>query len=214
MKQRFVFCIAAAFVLPALLLTALSCQTNHITHREAWYTGGDGHGERRTVFVRSVTVNRAGGWDSIHSEVSGLVPLLLWKQGLHPVSDYREADYSLDVRLHEREYLSQWRTMRSLALEVRIWGVPRGNSIDADFSYDEQLPLALGRVVTTGNQSFSSSQTIRQLLVPAVQSAASQLTAAQQSAQAKQQKQFARIEPRTLFDPIIRLVKTKQVRDE
>jgi hypothetical protein len=108
-----------------------------------------------------VTVNRSGGWDSIHSEIQGLAPLVLWKHGLRAVSDMADADYAAEIRVYEREYLTQWRTSRSLALEVLVWAVPHDG--------DEALPLAAGRVISAGgDQSFSSSHTINRLLSLAI----------------------------------------------
>jgi len=174
MKRFLVFCLL-------LFPLFLSCKTSPVprqTHVESWNTGGNRQHQvknRGKVTLLSVSVNRSGGWDSIHNEISGLAPLLLWKHGFCVVSNIQDADFTADVRVHEREYLSKWRSKRSLALEVRIWAVSESDSGKTESVFENQLPLAAGRVISTGNLSLSSSQTMEQLLSLAVKNAAKQI---------------------------------------
>jgi hypothetical protein len=170
-------------LLAALILlcpVCMACNTLSIqpTYTESWYSKNQSEKNYGTVVLRAVTVDRPGGWDSIHSEIQGLAPLVLWKHGLYAVSGAADADYAADIIVHEREYLSQWRTRRSLAMEVRIWAVhTSADETDSDDLnlFEDILPLAVGRVITAGDRSLSSSHTINLLLSLAVKNAVSGL---------------------------------------
>jgi len=174
-----------AQLLSILIFTAaglMSCNTMPLSNNESWYTyEKDKRREKRsigTIKLIGVTVYRSGGWDSIQSEIKGLAALLFWKHGLYLVSDNAEADYAADIRIHEREYMSQWRTKRSLALELRIWELTdeiRGDIGAPGFSFDDRLPVAAGRVIGSGNYSFSSSQNTAHILPYAVKNAVKRL---------------------------------------
>lgn len=172
MKPRYALLMSILFFTVAGLL---SCNTVPGTSNESWYTyEKEKRRERRSIGkirLIGVSVYRAGGWDSIQSEIKGLAPLLFWKHRLYLVSDNADADYAADIRLHEREYMSQWRTKRSLALEVRIWEMPSEIPGGTAFSFDDRLPLAVGRVIGAGNHSFSSLRTSGRMLSRAVNNA-------------------------------------------
>jgi len=179
MKPRY----ALLIIVISLFMGAglLSCNTPapHQTNTESWYTHErEERSERRSIgkiALLGVSVYRSGGWDSIQSEIAGLAPLLFWKHGLYLVPDAAGADYAADIRLHEREYMSQWRTKRSLALEVRIWAVPAEMADAAAFSFDKRLPLAAARVLSSGAHGFSSSHTVNRMLPLAIKNAVKRL---------------------------------------
>lgn len=128
------------------------------------------------VYLSEVSVDRIGGWASIEKEIRGLAPLLFWERGYRMVASGAEADYTADIRVREREYVSGWQTKRSLAVEVRLW--PAGDS-SLDFQNGEiggPLPLTAGRVTSLGNRSFSSSETTGRMLALAVKKALSPLS--------------------------------------
>ena len=160
----------------ALLVLFVSCNNLpvHQLHNKSWYTG-DSNGHQNinygSVILRGVSVDRSGGMDSIQSEINSLAPLLLWEQGLFPVCDAAAADYAADIRVYEREYMFQWRTKHSLALEFRLWNVEELESDGSALPSGEQLPLAAARVFAASNYSFSSSVILDRMLSQAIRNA-------------------------------------------
>jgi len=185
-KPRYALLISILFFTVAGMM---SCNTLPGTSNESWYTyEKEKRRERRSIGkirLIGVSVYRAGGWDSIQSEIKGLAPLLFWKHRLYLVSDDADADYAADIRLHEREYMSQWRTKRSLALEVRIWEMPSEIPGGTAFSFDDRLPLAVGRVIGSGNHSFSSLRTSGRMLSHAVKIAVKRMYSLKKSGEKK-----------------------------
>jgi hypothetical protein len=118
--------------------------------------------ERRDIKLMGVSVDRAGGWDSLEKEVTILAPLYLWKKGFRVVGPNDTAAYAAYIHLHEREFAVGWHTRRSLAIAVQVW-----NSDSGSMSADDLLhmpPIAAGRIITIGNKSFASSKTTGKML--------------------------------------------------
>ncbi|MDR0600746.1 MAG: hypothetical protein LBG42_00040 [Treponema sp.] len=124
---------------------------------EAWSTA---KGDFPSVWIAEVSADLSGVWTAVENEAAGLAPLVFWEQGFAAAGAEGEADYEADVWLREREYISGWKTRRSLAVEVRIW--------KAGERTGKNIPLAAGRVTTAGDGSFSSSETTGRMLALAV----------------------------------------------
>jgi hypothetical protein len=100
--------------------------------------------------------------------MADLAPLLFREQGCILSAGGEGAEYAADIRLREREYSSGWKTRRSLALEVRFW--PAGEGAGR-----EDIPLAAGRVLSLGDESFASSGTAGRMLNLGIKKAAAAL---------------------------------------
>jgi hypothetical protein len=124
-----------------------------------------------SLYLLPVFVDRTGAWTSVEKEIADLAPLLLWEQGLR-LSGIDTADYLAEISAREREYVSGWKTKRSLAVEVRIW--KNNHDIEEAFRYNG-LPLAAGRVTARGEEGFSSSETTGRMLKLALKKAVSAL---------------------------------------
>jgi hypothetical protein len=125
-----------------------------------------------TVSLLGVTVDRIGGWDSVEKEITALAPLCFWEEGCQMIPAGKPADYAADIQLREREYSSGWRTKRSLSVEVRLWHYADAAEKPAD---TRNLPLAAGRIISTGDYTFSSFETTNRMLSQAIQKAVRQL---------------------------------------
>lgn len=162
-----------------VLFTSCSTMQFFQMHNEAWNTNENARPRAiknyGKVMLCGTAVYRSGSKDSIQSEINGLAPLLFWKNGLCPVSDLDDAGYIADIRAHEREYMSQWRTKHSLVLEVRIWTAHHVSDNDEAVPNGDRLPVSAGRVVSWGNTSLLSSQTTERLLSLAIKNAVRQL---------------------------------------
>jgi hypothetical protein len=132
-----------------------------VTESSSWRITDKG-GTKGTIKLAGVTADRSGSRDSLEREVAVLAPLYFWTEGFRTVGSDYVADYIAEINLREREFSVGWSTRRSLVVEVRIWAC-----IDGDILPDElsgKLPSAAGRVVFTGNKSFSSSKTTGKML--------------------------------------------------
>jgi hypothetical protein len=130
-----------------------------------------------TIKLINVTAYRSGSRDSLEKEAAVLAPLYFWTKCYRTVESGSPADYAVEINLREREFASGWSTKKSLAVEVRIW-----SCVDGDMRLEEspeRLPVAAGRVISTGNNSFSSSKTTGRMLSRAVSAAVRQLPSAQ-----------------------------------
>ena len=125
----------------------------------AWDRGN----ARGTVQVISVSAEKAGDWGALEKEINDLLPLLFSEEAYLVVSPSARADYSAEVSVREREFPDGWQTKRSLSAEVRLW---RGESFPG-----QVLPLASGRALNQGKQSFASSVTLSAMLRKAVKNA-------------------------------------------
>ncbi|MDR1419985.1 MAG: hypothetical protein LBI86_06400 [Treponema sp.] len=133
---------------------------------ESWSTSKDPR-NLPSIWIAEVSVDLTGVWTAVENEITGLAPLVFWEQGFAAVRAGEAADYEADIWLREREFISGWKTRRSLAAEVRIWKAgERGG---------KNIPLAAGRVTTAGDESFSSSKTAGRMLAIAAGKAAAAL---------------------------------------
>jgi hypothetical protein len=121
---------------------------------------------RNSVRLHGVTVDRDSGWESVERELTGLFPLVLREHG-YGASFEAGADYIAALYAVEREYLSGWRSERSVLVEVRFWreGEDPGKT----------PPLAAGRSSAGGTATLASSRDLNRLLEAALRSAAASL---------------------------------------
>jgi hypothetical protein len=121
---------------------------------------------RNSIRLHSVTVDRDSGWESVERELAGLFPLVLLEYG-YGVSFEAGADYVAALYAVEREYLSGWRTERSVLVEVRLWREGEDP--------EKTPPLAAGRSSAGGTATLASSRDLNRLLEAALRSAAASL---------------------------------------
>jgi hypothetical protein len=117
-----------------------------------------------TVWVASVTADKAGGWSSVENEAAALLPLIFLEQRLQTVGEGEDADYIAELTLREREFNRGWKNRASLSVELRLWPAKAGVR-------ETTLPLAAGQVLLQGEDSLSSSRTLGRLLRKAVEQA-------------------------------------------
>ena len=168
--KMFLFTLAGILIsCEALLFNYSVSQTWLIPEDAPEETGG-------ALTLIGIKVDRAGGWDSVEREITALAPLYFWNSGRMVVAAEKGPAYAAEIQAREREFNLGWRTKRSLAVEVRIWAdkdAPKAG----DPVNERKLPAAVGRVVATGEKSFSSSETIGRLLEKAIKNAAKELAA-------------------------------------
>ncbi|MDR2370092.1 MAG: hypothetical protein LBD71_01315 [Treponema sp.] len=119
------------------------------------------------IHISEISADISGVRTALEKEIAGLAPLVFWEQGFVSTETGETADYEADICIREREYISGWKTRRSLAAEARIWR--------AGEKAKGALPLAAGRVTSAGDESFSSSKICGRMLSLAVEKAASAL---------------------------------------
>ena len=124
-----------------------------------------------TMTVLGVQIDKSGGWDSVEREAASLAPLYFWDQGCRVVSAGEGPQYAARIWIRERDFNLGWNNKKSLVVEVRIWAFEDAPVDGAP----EKLPSAVGRVVMTGDTSFSSSHTMGKLLSRAITQAVKQL---------------------------------------
>jgi hypothetical protein len=117
-----------------------------------------------TLRLDTVSVDKPSDRTSVEKEIRGRAPLFFLKQRYLLAPEGEPARYRADIRAIEREYISGWKTRRSLSMEVFIWQ-NEGEGRDP-------VPLAFGRARGTGTISFSSSLTVDRFLRAAVKRAA------------------------------------------
>jgi hypothetical protein len=113
-------------------------------------------GSKHTILLDSVAVDRIGS-SSIENEIAGLSVLLFAECGFHSDAN---AEYAVRIHAREREYETGWQTRRSLVMEVRIY--------QSGSAAENNLPLATGRISSSGTKTFSSSETISHMLKLAI----------------------------------------------
>ncbi|MDR0590140.1 MAG: hypothetical protein LBG25_06305 [Spirochaetaceae bacterium] len=113
--------------------------------------------------LETVSVDKAVDKASVEREIRGRAPLIFLKQGYLPAAEGEDPGYRADIRAIEREYISGWKTRRSLSMEVLIWQ-DQGELRDP-------VPLASGRAAGAGQASLSSSPVLDRLLKTAVKRA-------------------------------------------
>ncbi len=184
------------FSLPVILLSCEALPINY-NSSESWLIPQEAlEKNRNTINITDIQVDRSGGWDSVEREITALAPLYFWNNGCMVVTAEEKPVYTAEIQTREREFNHGWSTKRSLSVEVRIWT----NTIESDnSSYEEKLPMAVGRVVETGEKSFASSETTGQLLSKAIKKAVNELStyerlklAAIEEEQRKQNKQISK----------------------
>ncbi|MDR0388710.1 MAG: hypothetical protein LBH73_01410 [Spirochaetaceae bacterium] len=102
--------------------------------------------------IGEVSVDRAGDYRSVEAELALLLPLLLAERGFTVVAPEEGPDFIVRGRAVEREYLKNWRTVRSVSAELYFY--PKGK---------EALPYASGRASASGTRSLASSQDMEAL---------------------------------------------------
>ena len=156
-----------------LTLLFVSCGSLNLPYSKSWYASeGKIKRNKGAISLLSVQVDKAGARDSIEREIEGLAPLIFWENGYCWETDSILADYTVDIRAREREYSMQWKTKRSISLEVRIWD--NGNFFLDSTVTRQALPVAAGKVVVTVG-SLSSSQAVESLLSQAIKKAVRRL---------------------------------------
>jgi hypothetical protein len=166
--------IIKTLIILFFVLFLFSCDSMPVgvTESNSWRITDKG-GKNGTIKLAGVTADRSGNRDSLEKEVATLAPLYFWTEGFRTVGSGDPADYIAEINLREREFSVGWRTKKSLVVEVRIW-----DRIDGDIQPDElsgRLPAVAGRVVFTGNKSFSSSETTGKMLFSAISQTLKQL---------------------------------------
>jgi hypothetical protein len=129
-----------------------------------------------TIKLISVSADRSGGRNSLEQEIAVLAPLCFWGKRYKTVGPQDHADYAAAISMREREISAGWRTKKSLSVEVRIWRCVDGGMRPGE---TERLPVAAGRVISTGNVGFSSSEITGRMLSRAVTAAVRQLSVVQ-----------------------------------
>lgn len=152
----------AIFICSLLIASFFGCSTFSLGSSEnsAWSMAG-GEQPKGAVRIISVSVDKSGEWGSLEKEISAMLPLLFLEESYLVVPSREAADFSAEVTVREREYLSGWRTRRSLSVELRLW----------DTGNEGPLPLSAGRALYQGKRSLASSQTLSDMLRKAVKNA-------------------------------------------
>jgi len=163
------------------LLILLSCEALpvNLSSGQSWLIPADNLGGSEktwtTLAILSVQVDRSGGWEpSVEKETASLAPLYFWDRGCRVVPAENAPSYAAFIQVREREFNRGWKTKKSLAVEVRIWEY--GDASENGVSVSK-LPAAVGRIVATGDESFSSSVTTGRLLSKAIEKAVKELAA-------------------------------------
>jgi len=178
--KKFFLKTAGLSVVFLFLLIFLSCEALpfNFSSGQSWLIpsvdSGNSGKPMTTLAILSVQVDRSGGWDSVEKETASLAPLYFWDAGCRVVLAENAPSYAAQIQVREREFNRGWKTKKSLAVEVRIWeyeDAPEGGKT----VLENKLPAAVGRIVATGDESFSSSVTIGRLLSKAIKEAVKKL---------------------------------------
>jgi len=149
----------------------LSCASN-----QSWLIEKNRERSWTTLALLGVQIERSGGWDSVEREAASLAPLYFWDLGCKVVPAEEEPKYAARIWITERDFNLGWKSTKSLAVEVHIWAfedAPANGEPVEKF----KLPASVGRVVMTGEKSFSSSDVMGKLLSKAITQAVKQLSA-------------------------------------
>jgi hypothetical protein len=147
---------------PGILAAALACSCAILYTGRSWPL--DNSSDLPSLSLTRVEADKTGGSVQTEKEIADLAPLLFYEHGFKMFDGNGKADYEAEIQVREREYISGWRTKRSLSAEVRI----RSGSSPGRL-------LAAGLVTAEGDESFSSSRTLRRMLSIAVRKAAAAL---------------------------------------
>ncbi|MDR1446210.1 MAG: hypothetical protein LBI90_04860 [Treponema sp.] len=145
----------------AMTVLLVSCGTS----LPSWYSirswPGSNHVKGR-VKLREITVDKIAGTASLEEEARELVFMYLREAGYFPAGEGE--DYLVDMILREREYITGWKTKRSIAADLRFWP----GSLSAASLSTAPTPVSASRVVCTGEESLSSSKTLGKIIRLAV----------------------------------------------
>ena len=153
MKHIFILSIITVY-----LLFSISCAVviPGIPDAQSWsapVTGTAG-----SVWISSVTVDKASGWISIEKEINDLLPLILLRNNYSAAQSQDDAEIFAEVKVREREYSRGWNMERSISVEVYFKsGIA-----------DNAAILSAGRVMVSGSKSLSSSGVLSKMLEQAV----------------------------------------------
>jgi hypothetical protein len=178
MKHGYVYGLVVVLFNSLLLFSCNTLPVVYLSGRSWFMPEGKQSGAHTTwgtVRLLGISVDRSGGWDSVEKEVAALAPLYFWEQGYRLAGGGEAADFAADIQIREREYSRGWKTSRSLAVEVRMWSCEEGENVETDFT--QRLPLAAGRLVSTGDMSFSSSKTTGRMVSGAIRKTVRRLSA-------------------------------------
>jgi hypothetical protein len=169
MKKYFLMPVVSVF-----LFVLLSCEALPVNYSSGQSWGVSSDKSWTTLAILSVQVDRSGGWDSVEKEVTALAPLYFWDSGCGIATAGEAPSYAAQVQVREREFNVGWRTKKSLAVEVRIWDWEDAPK-NGEAALEHKLPAAVGRIIETGDNSFSSSITTGRLLSKAIKKAVKEL---------------------------------------
>ncbi|MDR3167015.1 MAG: hypothetical protein LBT93_03645 [Treponema sp.] len=116
-----------------------------------------------TLELNNVSVDKPADRTSVEKEIRGRAALFFLERKYLLVPEGETASYRADVRAIEREYISGWKTRRSVSVEVFIRQNGEGDR--------DPVPLASGRATGTGNISLSASPVLDRFLRTAVKRA-------------------------------------------
>ncbi|MDR1174191.1 MAG: hypothetical protein LBK83_01805 [Treponema sp.] len=151
------------FLVLAVTVFLVSCGTSLPSRYSIRSWPGSNYVKGR-VKLREITVDRTGGTSSLEEEARGLVFMYLREKGYSPVGEDEDGDYLVDMILREREYISGWKTKRSIAADLCF----RPGSISAASPAGALMPVSASRVVCTGEESLASSKTLGKIIRLAV----------------------------------------------
>jgi hypothetical protein len=157
--------LAALPLFLLLLICACSSFTPAFPESQSW-SALEADRIAATVWIAPVVLEKAGAWPTAADEAAGLLPLMFLEHNFKAVKEKAGAAYIAALTLREHEIGREWKTRVSLSVELRLWSA----GTEAD-EREHTAPLAAGRVLLQGNQSFSSSKTLSRLLKRAVEKA-------------------------------------------
>ena len=174
MKMRFCICFC-------LIICFSSCSTLGFLSGQSWpLLSGRQLG---TAELGTIRVDKNTDWDSVEAEARRLLPLLLSEAGYKPGSRNMDSAlapkteshpvFTVEAALIEREYMENWKILRSLSAEVIIRQSREGMAVnkDANASIENNVPVAAGKAALSGTKSLSSSKMLHKLLKSALSNA-------------------------------------------
>jgi len=157
----------------ALLFSCEALPFNYSVNK-SWLIDSTALQEKTRITILDVQIDRSGGWDSVEREAASLAPLYFWDEGCLIVSAEEGPQFAANILIRERDFTIGWKSKKSLTVEVRIWPF-RDTPVSVESYEDQKLPAAVGRVVMTGDASFSSSAILGKLLSKAIKQAIKKL---------------------------------------
>jgi len=166
--KRKIIILAAAAIL-------LSCRTVPSDHSadQSWLISPQKKAWA-TMTLLSVQIEKNGGWHSIEGEAAYLAPLYFWERGCRVVPAEEKPKYAARIWIRERDFTRGWKNKKSLTVEVHIW-LYEDAPVNGALIEEYKLPAAVGKIIMTGDISFSSSFVMRKMLSKAVTKAVRRL---------------------------------------